>query len=110
MWDNLTPLQPATVKEIQTVLFLRKLHQRSDQRAGVPGAGVLIQQCNKIWEDQSDEEATAGAMAAAVAATPRPHSPFRGTHRSSSPFHWKGSAGDTSAAAHQPPASPGRRQ
>ncbi len=25
MWDNLTALQPATVKEIQTVLFLRKL-------------------------------------------------------------------------------------
>jgi hypothetical protein len=25
MWDNLTALQPATVKEVQTVLFLRKL-------------------------------------------------------------------------------------
>ena len=25
MWDNLTALQPATVKEAQTVLFLRKL-------------------------------------------------------------------------------------
>jgi hypothetical protein len=25
MWDNLTALQPATVKEIQTVLFLSKL-------------------------------------------------------------------------------------
>ena len=25
MWDNLTSLQPATVKEIQTDLFLRKL-------------------------------------------------------------------------------------
>ena len=25
MWDNLTALQPATVKEAQTVLFLHKL-------------------------------------------------------------------------------------
>jgi hypothetical protein len=25
MWDQLNPLQPATVKEIQTVLFLCKL-------------------------------------------------------------------------------------
>jgi hypothetical protein len=25
MWDHLTALQPATVKEVQTVLFLRKL-------------------------------------------------------------------------------------
>jgi hypothetical protein len=39
MWDNLTALQPATVKEIQTVLFLRKLpNQKPDQPAGVPGA------------------------------------------------------------------------
>jgi hypothetical protein len=25
MWDNLTVLQPSKVKEVQTVLFLRKL-------------------------------------------------------------------------------------
>jgi hypothetical protein len=25
LWDNLTTLQPATVKEAQTVLFIRKL-------------------------------------------------------------------------------------
>ncbi len=44
MWDNLTALQPATVKEIQTVLFhpqIPVLHQRPDQLVGATGAGGL---------------------------------------------------------------------
>jgi hypothetical protein len=37
MWDNLTALQLATVKEIQ--MQIAALHQRPDQPAGGPGAG-----------------------------------------------------------------------
>ncbi len=37
MWDNLTALQPATVKEIQ--MQIAALHQRPDQPTGGPGAG-----------------------------------------------------------------------
>ncbi len=61
MWDNLTALQPATVKEVQTV-FLRKL-PRHIRNLINPWAFKepedLIQRCNEIWEDQTVEEATA---------------------------------------------------
>jgi hypothetical protein len=105
MWDNLTALQPATVKEIQTVLFLRKLPRYIRDLINVQEfqePESLIQRCNKIWEDPSDEEATGATVAAAAAATSRPHSPFWGTHRSSSPFRWKGSAGDKSCRRRSP--------
>jgi hypothetical protein len=75
MWDNLTTLQPATVKEAQTVLFLRKLprHIRNliNPRA-FKEPEDLIQRCNELWEAQTAEE----AAAAAAAVAPRPQSPF----------------------------------
>ena len=53
MWDNLTALQPATVKEAQTVLFLRKL-PRHIRNLINPWAFKepedFIQRCNEIWE------------------------------------------------------------
>jgi hypothetical protein len=65
MWDNLTALQPATVKEAQTVLFLRKLprHFRNliNPRA-FKEPEDLIQRCNKLWEAQTAEEAAAAAV------------------------------------------------
>ncbi len=93
MWDNLMALQPATAKEAQTVLFLRKLlrHIRNLINPRVFKLPEdLIQRCNKIWEAQTAEEA------AAAAAAPRPHSPFRGARRSPSPFRGKGSVGNKS--------------
>jgi hypothetical protein len=103
MWDQLTALQPATVKEVQTVVFLHKLprHIRNliNPRA-FKEPEELIQRCNEILEDQTVEEA-----AAAKAAT-RPHSPFRDTRRSSSPFCGKGSAGNRSGSAIRPPWAP----
>jgi hypothetical protein len=73
MRDHLTALQPATVKEVQTVLFLRKLprHIRNliNPRA-FKEPEELIQRCNEIWEDQTVKEA------AAAAAAMRPHSPL----------------------------------
>jgi hypothetical protein len=65
MWDNLTALQPSTVKEAQTVLFLHKLprHIRNliNPRA-FNEPEDLIQCCNKIWEDQTAEEAAAASL------------------------------------------------
>jgi hypothetical protein len=105
MWDNLTALQPATVKEVQTVLFLRKLprHIRNliNPRA-FREPEDLIQRCNEIWDDQTAEEA------AAAATSPRPHSPFRGAHHSPSPFRGKGSAGDKSGRRRSPTPGPPR--
>jgi hypothetical protein len=69
MWDNLTALQPATVKEAQTVLFLCKLprHIRNliNPRA-VKEPEDLIQRCNEIWEDQTAEEAAASVAASTL--------------------------------------------
>jgi hypothetical protein len=66
---------------------------------------TLIQRCNEIWEDLSEEEGAASASAAAAAATAtlRPHS-----RSSSSPFRGKGPpAKSPASAAHPPPAHPG---
>jgi hypothetical protein len=72
MWDNLTALQPSTVKEAQTILFLRKL-PRHIRNLIHPRAFKepedLIQHCNEIWEDQTTEEAAAAAAAAAPSLT-----------------------------------------
>jgi hypothetical protein len=106
MWDNLTALQPTTVKEAQTVLFLRKLpcHIRNliNPRA-FKQLEDLIQCCNEIWEDQTTEEAAAAAPAAL-----RPHSPFRGARHSPSPFRGKGSVGEKSGRRRSPTPGPTR--
>jgi hypothetical protein len=51
VWDDLTTLQPATVKEVQTILFLRKLPRYirdliNPREFQEPEA--FIQQCNEI--------------------------------------------------------------
>jgi hypothetical protein len=100
-----TALQPSTVKEAQTILFLCKLphHIRNliNPRA-FKEPEDLIQHCNEIWEDQTAEEA------AAAEAAPRPHSPFRGARRSPSPLGGKGSAGDKSGRRRSPTPGPSR--
>jgi hypothetical protein len=104
MWDNLTALQPSTVKEAQTI---RKLlcHIRNLINPRVfKEPEDLIQRCNKIWEDQTVEE----AAAAAAAAAPRTYSPFRGARRSPSPFRGKGSVGDKSGRCRSPTPGPSR--
>ncbi len=58
LWDNITALQPATVKEAQTVLFIRKLphHIRNliNPRA-FKEPEELIQPCNELWAAQAPE-------------------------------------------------------
>jgi hypothetical protein len=100
MWDNLTALQPAMVKEAQTVLFLRKLprHIRNliNPRAFKEPAELILR-TNKLRETQTEEEA------AAAAAATRPQFPFRGACRSLSPFRRKGSGSDKSGPVASPP-------
>ena len=62
MWDNLTALQPATVREIQSVLFLHKLPRCIRDLINPRGSQepeALIQRCNVNWEDRSNREAAA---------------------------------------------------
>ncbi len=57
MWDHLTALQLATVKEIQTVLFLRKLPRYIRDLINpreFKEPEILIQWCNNIWEDHNE--------------------------------------------------------
>jgi hypothetical protein len=59
MWDQLNPLQPATVKEIQTVLFLCKLLRYIRDLINpceFQDPETITQWCNEIWEDRSHEE------------------------------------------------------
>jgi hypothetical protein len=105
MWDNLTALQPSSVKEIQTVLFLRKLPRHIRNLINpreFQEPEDLIQRCNEIWEDLGSEE----AAAAVAAATARPHSTFRDTRRSSSQFRGKGPTGDRSGRRRSPTPGP----
>ncbi len=104
LWDNLTALQLATVKEAQTVLFIRK-QARHIRNLINPQAFKepkdLIQCCNELSAAQTPEEAPA-------AAAPRPQSPFRSARRSPSPFHRKGPGGDRSGRRRLPTLGPTR--
>jgi hypothetical protein len=98
MWDNLTALQPATLKDAQTVLFIRKLHRHISNLIN-PWAfktlEELIQRCTELGAAQTPEEA-----AAAAATAPSPQSSFRSARRSPSPFRRKAPGGDKSGRRH----------
>jgi hypothetical protein len=101
-WDNLTPLQPETVKDAQTALFLRKLPRHISNLINPRAFKTteeLIQPCNKLWMAQTPEEAAAASAAAAV---PSPQSPFRSARRSPSPFRRKTPGGDKPARRRSP--------
>jgi hypothetical protein len=103
--DNLTALQPATVKDAQTVLFTGKLsrHIRNliNPRA-FKTSEELIQRCNELWAAQTPEDAAAAAAATAAAAAPSPQSSFRGARGSPSPFRRKAPGGDKSGRRRSP--------
>ncbi len=87
LWDNLTSLQPASVKDAQTLLFIRKLPRHISNLINPRAfktSEELIQRCNELWSAQTPEEAA-----------PSPQSPFQNARRSPSPFRHK---------------APGRRQ
>jgi hypothetical protein len=87
LWDNLTALQPTTMKDAQTTLFLRKLPRHISNLINTRAFNTteeMIQRCNTLWMSQTPEEA-ASAAAAGAAAVPSQQSPFRNSRRSPSP-------------------------
>jgi hypothetical protein len=95
LWDNLTALQPATMKDAQTALFLRKLPRHISNLINMRAFNTteeMIQRCNTLWMSQTPEEAPSAAAAAAV---PSQQSPFRNCRRSPSLYRRKTSGGVT---------------
>ncbi len=87
LWDNLTALQPKSIKDAQTTLFLRKLPRHISNLINPLAFNTmeeLIQRCNALWMAQTPEEASSAA--AAAAAVPSQQSPFWNSRRSPSPF------------------------
>ncbi len=98
---NLTALQPATVKDAQIALFIRKLPRHISNLINPRAfqtSEELIQRCNELWVAQTPEE----VAAAAAAAVPSPQSPFRSAHRSPSPFRPKTPGCDKSGRRRSP--------
>jgi hypothetical protein len=93
LWDNLTALQPATLKEAQVALFLRKLPRHISALINTRSFDTteeMIQRCNALWTSQTPEE----SASAAAAAGPWQHSSLRNACRSPSPYRRKTPCGD----------------
>jgi hypothetical protein len=96
LWNNFTALQPATMKDAQTALFLRKLPRHISNLINTRAFNTMeemIQRCNALWMSQTPEEA-------AAAAVPSQQSPFRNSRRSPSPNRRKTSGGDKTSRRH----------
>jgi hypothetical protein len=109
LWDNLTALQPATIKEAQTALFLRKMLRHISALINTRSFDTteeMIQRCNALWMSQTPEEAASTAAAAAAAAGSWQHSTLRNACRSPSPYRRKtpdgDKSGDKSGRRHSP--------
>ena len=73
LWDNLTALQPATLKDAQIALFIRKLPRHISAMINTKSFDTpleMVRRCNQLWASQTPEEATSAAAAAAAAAGP----------------------------------------
>jgi hypothetical protein len=106
LWDQLNAPHQATVKEIQTVLFLRELPRYIRDLINsreFQDPETLTQRCNKIWEDWTRRRAP-------LPMGQPPPQPFQGPTPSSGvtaapPLLFAGRA--PASAAHQPLARPG---
>jgi hypothetical protein len=79
LWDNLTALQPESIKDAKTALFLRKLLCHISNLINPRAFNTteeLIQRCNVLWMPQTPEEA-----ASTAAAVPSQQSPFQNSRR-----------------------------
>jgi hypothetical protein len=95
LWDNLTAMQLATIKEAQTALFLRKLPRHISALINTRSFDTteeMIQRCNALWMSQTPDEAASAAAAAAAAATLL----FGAPADSPSPYRCKMPRGDMS--------------
>jgi hypothetical protein len=56
LWDNLTALQPVTLKDAQIALFLRKLPRHISAMINTRSFDTtqeMIQRCNALWASQT---------------------------------------------------------
>jgi hypothetical protein len=105
LWDNLTALQLATLKEAQIPLFLRKLPRHISALINTQSFDTteeMIQRCNALWMSQTPQEAASAATAAAAAAGPWQHSTLQNARRSPSPYRRKTPGGDKSGHRRSP--------
>jgi hypothetical protein len=105
LWDNLTALQPVTIKDAQIALFLRKLLCHISTLINTRAFNTtedMIQRCNALWMSQTPEEAASAAAAAAAAVAPSQQSPFRNARRSPSPYRRKTPGSDRSGCRRSP--------
>ncbi len=108
-------LQPATIKDAQIALFLRKLPRHISNLINTRAFNTteeMIQRCNALWMSQTPEEAASAAAAAAAVAAPSQQSPFRNARRSPSQYRRKTPGGDKSGRRRltHPGGSQGRLQ
>jgi hypothetical protein len=99
LWDNLTALQPATIKDAQIALFLRKLPRHISTLINTQAFDTteeMIQRCNALWVSETPAEAVSAAAA------PSQQSPFRNARRSPSPYHRKTPGGNKSGRRRSP--------
>ncbi len=104
LWDNLTALQPESIKDAQTSLFLRKLPRHISNLINpraLTTTEEMIKRCNALWMAQTPEEAASAAATAAATAVPS-QSPFRNSRRSPSLFRHKTPGGDKSGRRRLP--------
>jgi hypothetical protein len=94
LWD-LTALQPATLKEAQITLFLRKLPRHI---SALINHEEMIQRCNALWMSQTPEEAASAPAAAGL----WQQSPLLNARRSLSPYRRKTPGGDKSGRRRSP--------
>jgi len=103
LWDNLTALQPATLKDVQIALFLRKLPRHISAMINTRSFDMtqeMIQRCNALWASQTPEEAASAA--AAATSGPWQHSSLRNARRSPSPYRRKTPGGNKSGHRRSP--------
>ncbi len=56
LWDNLTALQPATLKEAHIALFIRKLPRHISAMINTKSFDTtleMVQRCNQLWASQT---------------------------------------------------------
>jgi hypothetical protein len=73
LWDNLTALQPVTIKDAQIALLLCKLPRHISTLINTRAFNTteeMIQRCNALWMSQTPEEAASAAAAAAPSQQP----------------------------------------
>jgi hypothetical protein len=113
LWDNLTALQPATLKDAQIALFLRKLPRHISAMINTRSFDTtqeMIQRCNALWRPRPPRrplppQPQPARGSTPLFGTPRPADPPPRT-AARRPAATEPATKRTSAAARPPPGQP----